>query len=637
MTRAGKLPTAIAIVLAGLWAAALALGQGSEAGFLDRFEGTLTDLRVLARGVRTPPDRVTIVAIDDATARDQGSYPLPRAKLAELIDAIARHRPRLVVVDVLLVDAGPPDGDAALARALGSTNAVIAAAAIFDHARQAVAAQHDSPLSQLPTAARFLLPLPLFAAQAGVGVVNVTTDPNGIPRSIPMLFRSNDAVMVSLPLRAASAASHHDPKIASNRLAVAGADIATDAGHLLPLSFYGPNGSIRTVSAGTVLNGQAAPDDIEGRVVVIGVTVTGGGDVFQTPFDPVMPGVEVISTGITHLLAGDTPLRNAAVRRADAAIAIVLAMLSVGLLAWRRNLVGLVAIAAVIAVWATINVIAFAHGIWMSAALPIAAAAPPVLLFGALQIWSGRRQTQHLTARSRLMRQFQAPGLREWLLADPDFLLQPVQQQAAVVFIDLSRFTALSETLDAETVRDVLKSFHALVDRAAVENGGVVTSFMGDGAMILFGLPKPAEMDAGNASRCCVALSRRTTRWLVRLPNEVSSRIGFKIGGHYGEIIASRLGGDSHQHITAIGDTVNIASRLMEVASQHGAPLAVSDDLLRAAGHDGALQTEGMIKGPVQTLLRGRIGSVTVCLWFDHQVTSQPDADPEAIGIPVGP
>jgi len=384
------LQTPIAIVLAGLWAAALAFGHRSETGFLDRFEATLTDLRVLARGVRTPPDLVTIVAIDDATVREQGSYPLPRAKLAELIDGIARHRPKLVVVDMLLVDAGPPEGDAALARALGSTHAVIAAAAVFDQSRQTVAAQQDSPLARLPTAARFLLPLPLFAEQAGVGVVNVTTDPSGVPRSIPMLLRSDDTVLVSLPLRAASAASRADPKIAPHKFAVAGADIATDVGHLLPLSFYGPHGTLRTIGAGAVLNGQAQPVDIEGRVVVVGVTVTGGGDVFQTPFDPVMPGVEVISTGITHLLAGDALLRNPAVHLADAAIAIVLAMLSVGLLAWRRHAMGLVAIAAVALVWASINVAAYMHGIWMSAALPIAAAAPPVLLFGALQIWSGR-------------------------------------------------------------------------------------------------------------------------------------------------------------------------------------------------------------------------------------------------------
>src|ERR1700691_3941356 len=55
--------------------------------------------------------------------------------------------------------------------------------------------------------------------------------------------------------------------------------------------------------------------------------------------------------------------------------------------------------------------------------------------------------------------------------------------------------------------------------------------------------------------------------------------LGFKVGAHFGVIVASRLGGGSYHHITATGDTVNVASRLMEVAASHGADLALSNDL----------------------------------------------------------
>jgi adenylate cyclase len=615
------------MMLAGVWAAALAFGHVGDAGFLDRFEATLTDLRVLARGIKAPPDLVTIVAIDDAVVRERG-YPLPRATLATLIDEVARHKPKLVVVDLLLIDPGPPEGDAALARALGNTNAVIAAAAVFDHTRQTATAG-GSPFANLPTAARFLMPQKIFSDQAGVGVVNVTTDPSGIPRSIPMLLRSADAVQISLPLRAASAASRDDPKIAPNDFALAGADIPTDIGHLLPLSFYGPHGTIRTIGAGTALNGRLARADIEGRVVVVGVTVTGGGDFFPTPFDPVTPGVEVIATGITHLLAKDALLRNPTVRLADAVTAILLAMISIGLLAWRRHLVGLVAIAAVVAIWAAVNVAAYMHGIWMSAALPIAAAAPPVILFGGLQIWLGRSSAERFAEHSQLLGQFQAPGLRDRLQQDPDFLLAPVHQNAAVVFIDLSRFTGLSETLGADAVRDLLKSFHDLVDAEAIAHDGVVTSFMGDGAMILFGLPEARAADAGNAARCCASLSRRTAEWLAQLPSPVAAQIGFKVGAHYGEIIASRLGGSSYQHITATGDTVNVASRLMEIAARHGVEVAVSDDIMRAAGSDGGLLTAGRLTGPTEMPIRGRAGTLPVWLW--HGAAMPLDAEDTSV------
>lgn len=614
--KARSLQALTAIALAGFWGALLAFGHlHGGVQLLGRIEATLTDLRMLARGVQVPPDLVTIVAIDDRVVREHGGYPFPRAKLAEVIDAVARHHPKAVGVDLLLVDARSPADDAALARSLNSTRAVIAAAAVFAGARQSVTTDANDILAGVPLAERFLLPQKIFADHASVGVVNLTTDATGIPRSVPMLFRTEDAVLASFPLRVATAAAGADPPIRTDSFVVSAAKLPTDIGHQLPISFYGPRGTIRTVSAGNALDGKLTDADIRDRVVVIGVTVTGAGDFFPTPFDPVMPGVEVISTAITHLLAQDAPLRNQAIRRIDAAVAVVLPMILVGLLAWRRNVVGLVAIALVVALWCTANIAAFLHGIWASAALPIAAAAPPTILFGAVQIWLGRRRAQHFASESDLLQQFQAPGLRRWLRDDPNFLLQPVRQNAAIVFIDLSRFTSLSETTESEQVRDLLKSFHALVDEVAVANGGLITGFMGDGAMILFGLPRPAANDPGNAARCCIELCDRVERWLGSLPAPIARQLGFKIGTHCGEIVASRLGGASYQHITATGDTVNVASRLMEIAARHGAEVALSDEMLRQVGDDCPLRRSGVLTGPTETQIRGRAGALNVWLW----------------------
>jgi adenylate cyclase len=195
-----------------------------------------------------------------------------------------------------------------------------------------------------------------------------------------------------------------------------------------------------------------------------------------------------------------------------------------------------------------------------------------------------------------------------------------VQQNASIVFIDLSGFTGLSETLGADAVRELLKDFHALVDNVATAHHGLVTGFLGDGAMILFGLPQPSAEDASNAALCCEGLARQTAAWLGHAPPEIAARIGFKIGAHCGEIVASRLGGGSHQHITATGDTVNIASRLMEVAARHHADLALSDELLRQAGPDCALLRGGELSGPQETPIRGRNHTLTVWLW-----RNQPD------------
>ncbi len=135
-------------------------------------------------------------------------------------------------------------------------------------------------------------------------------------------------------------------------------------------------------------------------------------------------------------------------------------------------------------------------------------------------------------------------------------------------------------------MRELLNTFHGMVSDEVVGSGGVITGFSGDGAMILFGLPEPGPKDAANAAACCVGLVGKTRAWLDGLPLVDRARIGFKLGAHFGPVVASRLGGAGHLHITAIGRHGERRRRLMEVAAAHAADLAVSAEFLEAAGPD---------------------------------------------------
>src|SRR6267142_2106837 len=152
--------TLIALVLAGLWGFGVHFAhEHGHLKVLDRVESTMTDLRTLVRGTRVPPDQVTIVAIDDALVKRGGSYPVARSDLARIVDAIAKLAPKVIAIDLLLVDRGTEDGDDALAKSLAGRPIAIAAAAVFPEASQSIAAENDGPLARLPRAERFLLPL----------------------------------------------------------------------------------------------------------------------------------------------------------------------------------------------------------------------------------------------------------------------------------------------------------------------------------------------------------------------------------------------------------------------------------------------------------------------------------------------
>jgi adenylate cyclase len=625
--------TLTAAALAALWGASLALPYWhGELSFLDRLEGPLADLRFLVQGQRPAPDVITIVAIDDRTAQEAGSYPLPRAVLARLVTELADRQPKVIALDLLFVDPGPAEGDRLLSEALRKAPSVLAAAGMFAGSLQFLPADEQSGLDRVPVAQQLLMPFSGLADAAAVGVVNVATDRAGTPRHVPLLLRSGDRTFSSFPLRAVSVAMRQDPAVHPGGVEVGGKFISTDIGYSLPLRFYGGRGTIRTISAGQVLQGDVAESAIRDRVVVVGATVTAGGDVFPTPFDPVLPGVEVLATAVSHLLTGDGLVRDQRTRALDVAAALGFPVVFILLLAWHRSMVGFALSSLLSLVWVGITMGAFSEGFWISAALPIAAAAPPAILFGAAQLWLDRRRADSLATERGTLLRFQAPSLAECLSRDPDFLIEPVRQQAAVVFIDLSGFTGLSEALGPDETRRLLKSFHGLVDEEAVSHNGLVASFMGDGAMILFGLPKPGPEDVCHAVEVCVSLCSRTAAWIATLPQPIASRLGFKIGAHCGTIVASRLGGGSHQHITAIGDTVNVASRLMEVAASCGAEVAVSDQLFRAAGSACSIFDSGILNGAFEASIRGRSGSLPVWVWRSHGLPHDSNARLEVKG-----
>ncbi len=208
---------------------------------------------------------------------------------------------------------------------------------------------------------------------------------------------------------------------------------------------------------------------------------------------------------------------------------------------------------------------------------------------------------------------FQSPLLVGHILKNPKFLETPVHQNVAAVFLDLSGFTGVTETLGPAWARDLLAGFQALIERDVVAHQGFVVSFMGDGAMIIFGLPEPRPDDASRALLAVKRLHASMTAWLGALPPVARDRLSARIGGHFGPAVVSRLGPAHHQHITATGDTVNVTSRLLEVAKQQHCVVVVSEELC-AAANAPALPGDATV-ATLEVDIRGRAQPLCIRTW----------------------
>lgn len=170
------------------------------------------------------------------------------------------------------------------------------------------------------------------------------------------------------------------------------------------------------------------------------------------------------------------------------------------------------------------------------------------------------------------------------LLENPDsFRLGGVNQTITVLFADIRGFTTLSEHENPEKVVGLLNRYFTAMTEIIFEHGGTLDKYIGDGLMAIFGAPTATPNDAINAVRAAIAMQKRliTLNEELRLAGFASINVG--VGLHTGEATIGYVGSDQRSEYTAIGDTVNVASRLEGAAK--GGQILVSEATARSAGN----------------------------------------------------
>jgi adenylate cyclase len=178
------------------------------------------------------------------------------------------------------------------------------------------------------------------------------------------------------------------------------------------------------------------------------------------------------------------------------------------------------------------------------------------------------------------------------------------RQQVAILFVDIRDSTTLAESMDPTRLSVFLASFRRRLLRAAEANGGVVDKFIGDGALIVFGIPEPRPDDCKRALACARELLREIAKWNLKRGFIPPVRVG--IGLHAGHVYCGLVGDDARLEFTVLGDVVNVAARIEQATKQFNTPLLASEAVVTAAGELNAWEIVGIEQ------LRGRADPVTL-------------------------
>ena len=222
------------------------------------------------------------------------------------------------------------------------------------------------------------------------------------------------------------------------------------------------------------------------------------------------------------------------------------------------------------------------------------------------------RQANIAAERANLSRYF--PSSLVDVLASTDRDIGAVRtQNVAVLFTDIVGFTEFAEQHSPDEVMDLLREYHAFVERSIFQNGGTLDKYLGDGVMATFGTPETKPSDAANALKAATQLIEETDTFNKALEARGISPIQVSIGVHFGPVILGDIGPSRRLEFAVVGDTVNVASRLEASTRDLGCRCVVSEELMRQAGQSDSTDAPKIgfsLREPIK--LRGRQNAVNV-------------------------
>jgi adenylate cyclase len=611
-------------------------------------ETSSLDLRFRLRGVLTPRSKIAVVLVDDDSLAQLGRWPLSRRLFTQAVRNLDNDGARVIAFDLLFTEkerSTIEDPDWKFANAVKHSGRVLLPVAFsfqgrsrelpsilsgqvylkFDRSRHA-------PLFPLrPHAA--VLPIPMLTgAAAGLGHVAIAFDRDGEPRYDYLALPLGGDFIPSMPMRIAAAYRN----IPWRKVGLALGDgvqlgrefIPTDPAMRLVVNYRGPRGTFPTYSFADLVKGRIPADNFRNRIVLIGASFIGSSDAYAAPFgNTPIPGAERLANIVDSILSGDFVRENPP-SWPGLILMLVAALAAASGLAAALLPTRLAAPAAAVPVlgWAVGTQSAFQNGLWLPFVTPIAAlfaAAAAVLLFRYGYVDRERRLVQSA------FRHYLAPDLVNALAAHPERLqLGGETRELTLMFCDVRGFTAISEQFKSspqELSRLINRGFLSPMTRIIMQQRGTIDKYMGDCIMAFWNAPLDDNDHAVHACDTALAMLNELEGINIELAAEARAEgrdfypINIGIGINTGECVVGNMGSDERFAYTAMGDVVNLASRLESQCKTYGVPVVVGEATRAAAPGRAFLELD-------RIAVKGKVNAVNIyTLLGDEAYAKSPD------------
>lgn len=549
-----------------------------------KLESIMIDHNMKQTASHDPDPHIVVIAIDDRSISELGMFPWDRSIYASLLAMINEpdFEPKAIAFDIVFADPSNEDSDHIFAEALASySNIILPAVGITTgDVFRTTAVSREQYLQTYAISYAY----DLFSQHTENAHINRVVSHDGVIRQAWLKLQAPDGKVI--------------PSLAYKAVEMTGADLSrydnwTDrkktsdelAKNTMTIDYNLVTDDFLTISFVDVLYGEIPPETFQDAIVFIGVTAAGlsgesGQDSGPTPLERDSKLVYVHANIANQLLEGT------AIIFAPNWLEVLLIIAAAIIFAWlpwrfKNQYTFIVAVLAIVSLYALQYWLFKQYNYQLGVVYLIGAILIVYIFNVSLKSYKEQQQKNFVT---RQFGRYISPHLVKSIVDQGiDIQLGGISKRITILFLDIRGFTSLSEKLSPAEVVDILNTKFTMITNTALQFNGTIDKFIGDAAMILFNAPLDVEEHERMAVLTAYHIQQKMKPIREQLLEKYGVEVAIGIGIHTGNVVIGNIGSYLRMDYTAIGDSVNIASRI-ESGTTAG-QILVSEDIYEATSH----------------------------------------------------
>ncbi|MDP8263704.1 MAG: adenylate/guanylate cyclase domain-containing protein [Candidatus Ancaeobacter aquaticus] len=342
------------------------------------------------------------------------------------------------------------------------------------------------------------------------------------------------------------------------------------------INYYGPNGSFPYYSFIDVFNKTVPAENLKGKIIIIGATAPGLGDLKVTPFSPRLSGMEKHANVIQNIL-DNRFLKFNMICTVINILFIIFFGIGMGYILGRATTIkGIIIFLVTMTFFIAASQALFSHlYLVTNIVYPFIAL---FLTYGAVTASKLLTEERERKKIKNIFRHYASEQIVTQLLANPeDIKLGGEKREITILFSDIQNFTSISEALEPEQIAHILNKYLTKMTNIVFKHGGTVDKFMGDAIMALFSAPLYYHDHAYKACAVALEMVAVSKEFEAEWKEMTKQALKIRIGINTGVVVVGNMGSEKLMDYTAIGDAVNTTQRFEQLNKEYNTHIIIGE------------------------------------------------------------